>query len=136
MLGRCLMNVPIIRKIKMAVRLLFPTYVFERDLLDPNLSEYQGCTQEYFDMLKDEMDTMRVRDPEGRRISNAYTGWQSNDGVERHPTFTKVLNRIERLFIDEVLPFHGYHEGKVSMKIGNSWAKHKRISIMEQTTFT
>lgn len=59
----------------MSVRLLFPTFVFERDLLDPNLDENRGIDQNYLDLLVDTMDGMRRKDPQGRRLSNAYTGW-------------------------------------------------------------
>lgn len=105
----------------MAVRLLFPTFVFHRDLLNPELPEEAGLTEEYVGMLKEEMDAMRKRDPVGRRLSNAYTGWQSNDGCESSPIFQKLINRIERTFYDEVFPFHGLPSG-TSMRVGNCWA--------------
>lgn len=106
----------------MAVRLLFPTYVFHRYLLDVNLPEDRGVDQLYLNLLKDTMDDMRKRDPIGRQISNAYTGWQSNDGCETNPAFVKLLRRIERTFYDEVLPFHGIDENNVKLQIGNCWA--------------
>lgn len=61
----------------MSVRLLFPTLLFEYNLLEEGL-----VTQTYLDELKADMDAMRMKDPVGRQISNAYTGWQSNDGCE------------------------------------------------------
>ena len=51
---------------KMSVRLLFPTYFFSRNMLDPNLDENQGYDLEYNDMLVEEVKAMRKRDPMGR----------------------------------------------------------------------
>ena len=76
----------------MSVSLLFPTPIFSRNFLDPNLAANQGYNEDYAEMLKNEIDTMRRKDPEGRRISNAYTGWQSNDGCESSPIFQKLMN--------------------------------------------
>lgn len=104
----------------MAVELLFPNYVFHRQLTDENLHERQGVSYEYLQSLKDEMDGMRARD-EGRMVSNR-NGWQSNDGCESNPRFQKLMNRITRMFDDEVLPFYGFNNGDVSVQIGNSWA--------------
>ena len=113
----------------MSVRLLFPTYMFHRNLLDENLNENQGYDSEYNQMLIDEIDAMRKRDPKGRQVSNAMApaehlaGWQSKDGCERSPIFEKCMNRISRMFTEEVLPFHGIHkEDGVRMSAGNSWA--------------
>ena len=105
----------------MAVRLLFPTFVFHRNLLDENLPIDRGISHEYLSMLKGEMDAMRRKDPVGRRLSNAYTGWQSHDGCESSPIFTKLINRIQQTFYDEVFPFHGMPTG-TSMRVGNCWA--------------
>jgi len=108
----------------MAVRLLFPTFIFHRNLLQEGLPEDIGFKQEYLDLLAREIDAMRRKDPKGRQISNAYTGWQSNDGCDRHPTFTKLVNRIEKTFSDEVLPFHGItsETHRMKVKVGNMWA--------------
>ena len=114
----------------MAVRLLFPTYVFHRNFLDPNLDESQGYDLEYAEMLVNEVDEMRKRDPMGRNVSNSTSptenyqaGWQSNDGCESNAIFQKCMNRISRFFQDEVLPFHGIHDSSgMRMKAGNSWA--------------
>ena len=105
----------------MAVRLLFPTFIFHRNFLAEGLPEDNALTEEYCGMLKDEMDAMRRRDPIGRRLSNAYTGWQSKDGCESSPIFQKLMNRIQQVFYHEVFPFHGVPEG-TSMKVGNCWA--------------
>ena len=115
---------------KMSVRLLFPHYVFQRNMLDPNLDESQGYDLEYNDMLVEEVKAMRKRDPMGRLVSNSpapgtkhIAGWQSNDGCESSPIFQKCMNRISRFFKDEVLPFHGIHSSHgIKMKAGNSWA--------------
>jgi len=115
----------------MSVRLLFPTYIFHRNFLDPNLNEDQGYDLEYNQMLIDEIDAMRQRDPVGRSVSNASTpseigqgrcGWQSKDGCESSPVFQKCMNRISRMFGDEVLPFFGIPPTQLKMKAGNSWA--------------
>ena len=106
----------------MSVRLLFPTFIFERDLLDPNLDKSRGIDQNYLDLLVETMDGMRRKDPQGRRLSNAYTGWQSHDGCESNPAFQKLMNRIQTMFYDEIWPFHGLDRNKAQMHIGNSWA--------------
>jgi len=108
----------------MAVRLLFPTFVFHRNLLQEGIPEDMGVNQEYLDLLVREIDQMRRKDPKGRQISNAYTGWQSNDGCDSHPSFTKLVNRIEKVFADEVLPFHGItpKTHRMNVKVGNMWA--------------
>ncbi len=115
---------------KMSVRLLFPHYVFQRNMLDPNLDESQGYDLEYNEMLVAEVDAMRKRDPKGRLVSNSpnpatmhRSGWQSNDGCESSPVFQKCMNRISKFFSDEVLPFHGIQNSNgLKMRPGNSWA--------------
>jgi len=106
----------------MAVRLLFPNFVFEKNLLDHNLDKRRGVSREYLKQCADAMDGMRRKDPEGRRVSNAYTGWQSNDGCESNPILQQLMRKIEQVFKDEVLPFHGIDQTKASIHIGNSWA--------------
>ena len=81
----------------MAVRLLFPTLLFHRNLLQEDLDESRGLTQSYMTHLVEEMDSMRRRDPKGRQVSNQYIGWQSHDGCEKSPAFTKCMNRIVKL---------------------------------------
>ena len=106
----------------MAVRLIFPTHIFHRNFTHETLGEDRGFSKEYCIMLRDEMDAMRRRDPIGRQLSNQYTGWQSNDGCERNPTFQKCMNKINQFFIDEVIPFHGLNPNLVKLDINNSWA--------------
>jgi len=108
----------------MAVRLLFPYFVFHRNLLQEELPEGRGINQDYLDLLVRTIDEMRRKDPEGRQISNAYTGWQSNDGCDSNPTFIKLCKAIENLFNDEVKPFHGITTPEYNMrvKVGNMWA--------------
>lgn len=106
----------------MAVRLLFPTYLFHRNLLQEGVDESRVLTESYMAHLVEDMDSMRRRDPKGRQVSNQYTGWQSHDGVEKSPAFTKCMNRILALFNDEVLPFHGLDTKNARVSIGNSWA--------------
>ena len=105
----------------MAVKLLFPSYIFHRNFTQEGLPEDRGFSKEYCLMLRDEMDAMRRRDPIGRQLSNQYTGWQSHDGCERNPTFQKCMNRIEQFFIDEVMPFHGLNPSECKLNINNSW---------------
>lgn len=102
------------------VKLLFPTPIFVRDLLDDKLHDRQKVDADYMLELKQAMDAMRKQDPVGRRVSNQYTGWQSNDGINTHPTFTKLFNRIGRLFEEEVVPYYG-GTGKFIHRMGNSW---------------
>ena len=45
----------------MSVRLLFPTFVFERNLLDPNLPEDRGLSQQYMEQLVRECNAMREK---------------------------------------------------------------------------
>jgi len=106
----------------MAVRLLFPTYLFHRDITHENLGEKQGVSKEYMGMLRYEMDAMRRRDPIGIQLSNQYTGWQSNDAVENNPVFQKCMNRIITMFNEEVLAFHGLNPSQAKLTISNSWA--------------
>lgn len=107
----------------MSVRLLFPLTIFERDMLrDERLTPRQGVTEEYLKQLKDEMDKMREKDPMGRRVSNAYTGWQSNDSVETNQVFAPLMRKIKSVFDEEVFPYHGLDLGVVQMSMGNCWA--------------
>tara|TARA_B100000497_G_C7615346_1_gene369548 strand:+ start:137 stop:835 length:699 start_codon:yes stop_codon:yes gene_type:complete len=104
----------------MAVRLMFPTYVFHRNML--NAGETRGFSKDYLVLLQTEIDSMRRNDPKGRQISNQYTGWQSNDGCESSPIFQKLMNEIVHTFNDEVLPFNGLNPKTAVVSIGNSWA--------------
>lgn len=106
----------------MSVRLLFPLTVFERDMLrDETLSPRQGVTEEYLLELRNEMDRMRQQDPQGRRVSNAYTGWQSNDSVETNNVFAPLMRKIKAVFDEEVFPYHGIDMGVCQMTMGNCW---------------
>jgi uncharacterized protein (TIGR02466 family) len=100
----------------MSVRLLFPTHLFEFNILDEGL-----VTEEYLLSLKADMDAQRRKDPVGRKISNAYTGWQSNDGVEKIPAWGKLMRIIKDKYNHEVLPWMGVNQN-ASVKIGNAWA--------------
>ena len=101
----------------MSVRLLFPTVIFEYNLLEEGL-----VTQTYLDELKADMDGMRRQDPVGRQISNAYTGWQSNDGVNERPIFQSLLNGVETVFDNEVFPFYmGKESEDCKLHHGNYW---------------
>jgi len=104
----------------MAVRLLFPSFLFHRNLLD--CGENRGFKEDYLNLLTTEIDNMRRQDPQGRRVSNQYTGWQSNDGCESSPIFQKLMNEIVHTFNDEVLPFNGLDPSKSIVSISNSWA--------------
>jgi uncharacterized protein (TIGR02466 family) len=104
----------------MAVRLMFPTFIFHRNML--NAGENRGFAKDYLVLLQTEIDSMRRNDPKGRQISNQYTGWQSNDGCESSPIFQKLMNEIIITFNDEVLPFNGLNPHTAKVSIGNSWA--------------
>jgi len=105
----------------MTVRLAFPTYVFERNLLDVDKYGPDSVTSEYLVTLRDEMNAMRAKDPKGRQISNRYTGWQSHDGIEKHPAFTKIIRCIESALRDEVQQFFRVHPADAQLKIDNTW---------------
>ena len=85
----------------MSVRLLFPTLLFEYNLLDEGL-----ITETYLQELRADMNGMRKKDPEGRNVSNRYSGWQSNDGVNQRPAWNKIQRVIKNKLNDEVL--HSY----------------------------
>lgn len=107
---------------KMAVKHLFPQIVFIRDLLDPSLEE-NGIDDNYARLLKRTIDEMRSVDPKGRKISNAYTGWQSVDGCDGHPAFQKLMRCIKQTFYDEVWPYWGLEKKKGHfVDLHNSWA--------------
>tara|TARA_Y100000593_G_scaffold12786_1_gene23697 strand:+ start:33770 stop:34444 length:675 start_codon:yes stop_codon:yes gene_type:complete len=101
----------------MSVRLLFPTLLFEYNLLEEGI-----VTETYLQELKADMDGMRRKDPVGRQISNAYTGWQSNDGVEKRPAWTKMMRVLKDKFNNDVLGFHAIDRSKIQIDIGNVWA--------------
>jgi len=105
----------------MSVRLIFPTTLFHRNFLQENMPESRGVDRNYLQMLVDEMDAMRRRDPKGRMFSNQYTGWQSHDGCEKNPIFQKCMNRIITFYNDEVLPYHGLDPSVAELWITNSW---------------
>ena len=99
------------------IRLLFP-YV----CIEDNLLETGQLDQEYIDLLKNEIDSMRKKDPVGRKISNQYTGLQSNDGCESSPIFTKLIRMINYKFNTELLNWTGHNSNQVQLNISNSWA--------------
>lgn len=100
----------------MTVRALFPTYLFEYNLIDLGF-----VNEEYLDRLKDELDKMMERDPTGRFVSN-NGGWQSNDGCESNSNFTRLIRSINRLTQTELLKFFGLSPSDVQLTMGNCWA--------------
>jgi len=105
------------------IRYLFPTIIFQRTLTCKySMGDDLVLDDTYMKMLKDEMDAMRRRDPVGRQISNAYTGWQSNDGVDNNPVFQKLMNRITTIFHQEVWPFYGIDPHNMQFQMGNCWS--------------
>ena len=100
------------------LRLLFPYPVFQVDFFESNTP--YSCTNGYFEQLKDTIDDMRLKDPMGRKISN--TGWQSNDGCERHPAFQQLMRKIKTIFDGDVLPYFGLDTSKAQMVMGTAWA--------------
>ncbi len=87
----------------MAIRLCFPTVTVEKSYLHKKEDFVPGMTPEYFDMLKNEIDAMRMRDPQGRKRSNAGHGWQSNDGIDTSPIFTQAMREIKKVVGRELL---------------------------------
>ena len=88
----------------MRIKLVFPTVTVEKSYLHKEIDFKKGMTAEYFDMCK-EIDAMRVRDPQGRRRSNAGHGWQSNDGIDDSPIFNKLMREIKRVVSHELMPY-------------------------------
>ena len=78
------------------IKLCFPTVTVAKSYLHKEIDFKKGMTAEYFDMCKKEIDAMRVRDPQGRKRSNAGHGWQSNDGIDTSPIFTRCMREIRR----------------------------------------
>lgn len=101
----------------MAVRLLFPTILFEYNILEEGL-----VSESYLQELKADIDGMRAKDPVGRQISNAYSGWQSNDGVETRPAWVKMMRVIKDKMNQDVIPFNGVDPRKIQLSVGNAWA--------------
>lgn len=99
---------------------LFPAYLFHKNLLD-EVDPRRGITEDYLKDLKKTMSQMRSDDPTGRKISNAYTGWQSNDGCESHPVFAPLIRKIKQYVEDEVLPFYKLSAGDLQLTVGNMW---------------
>ena len=91
----------------MSVHLLFPNFVFTREFCGKDDALEPSMTYEYFDSLKQEIDGMRKRDPVGRQVSNASSGWQSIDGCDTNPMFIKAMRAIRRTVDNEMMPFLG-----------------------------
>ena len=104
----------------MAFRLFAPSIICEKHFLTERDS-VAGITPEYFEMLKNEMDAMRERDPKGRHRSNQGHGWQSNDGIDTNPIFSKLIRLIRRTMADEVMPYLGALQGTAETKMHNAW---------------
>jgi len=106
----------------MSVRLMYPIYLFHKSYLHNERDMNSQMTEEYFGLLKDEMDAIRQRD-RGRFLSNQEpTSWQSNDGLETNPIFIGAIRQIQREVRDEVMPFLGAKDGGFDIEFHNSWA--------------
>jgi len=106
-------------EITMPVKHLFPQPIFMFDLLD----EKYGMDESYFKQLQREINEIRKNDPIGRRVSNADTGWQSNDGIDKHPAFIKLWNGVQTAVYDEIWPYWGLCKSKGHiLDLHNSWA--------------
>ena len=105
----------------MSVQLMFPKFVFTRNFLGRDSHKEPSMTAEYFDILKNDIDAMRVRDPIGRQVSNTG-GWQSKDGCESSPAFVKCMRAITRTVRDEMMPFLGLQPKTFRIEMHNSWA--------------
>ena len=106
----------------MAIKLFSPAVIGIREWLANPDHKVEGLTPEYFHMLKEEMDAMRSRDPEGRTRSNKGLGWQSNDGVDTNPIFNKLLRQIKRTVSEEIMGYCGYQKDSAECVMHNSWA--------------
>lgn len=99
---------------------LFPAHLFHKNLLE-EVDPRRGVTEEYLHELKEAMSQMRSDDPSGRKVSNAYTGWQSNDGCESNPTFAPLVRKIKQYIEDEILPFYKISAGDIQLSVSNMW---------------
>jgi uncharacterized protein (TIGR02466 family) len=106
----------------MAIRLFSPTVILFKEYLTSEIDKTPGLTPEYFGMLKDEIDAMRKRDPQGRRRSNQGHGWQSNDGIDTSPIFQKAMKHLKRNMEKELMGYMGYRPGTTRCVLHNSWA--------------
>ncbi len=105
----------------MAIKLFSPAVVVVRRWLDEPDDKVEGLTPEYFALLKNEMDAMRTRDPQGRKRSNAGSGWQSNDGIDNNPIFNKLMRNIKKMAQNELLGFCGFKPGQGQIDQHNAW---------------
>ena len=106
----------------MAIKLFSPAVIVVREWLCNPEDKIEGLTPEYFNMLKEEIDAMRTRDPEGRTRSNKGHGWQSNDGIDNNPIFNKLMRQIKRTIQDELLGYCGFEPGSSVVNMHNAWA--------------
>ena len=105
----------------MAVRLMHPTYLFHSSFLHEPRDKCSTMTEEYFGLLRDEMDAIRKRD-KGRKISNQEsTSWQSNDGIDQNPIFIGAIRQIKRKVRDEMMPFLGASKDSFDIHFHNAW---------------
>ena len=106
----------------MSVRLMYPIYLFHKSYLHNEKDMNSQMTEEYFGLLKNEMDAIRNRD-RGRFLSNQETtSWQSNDGLETNPIFIGAIRQIQREVRDEVMPYLGAKPDSFDIEFHNSWA--------------
>ena len=63
---------------------------------------------------------MERDDGAGRKVSN-QNGWQSNDGIDRHPTFVKMMRGVKRLITQEMMPMLGVKDNAYQIDMHNSW---------------
>ena len=106
----------------MSVRLMYPIYLFQKSYLHNEKDMNSQMTEEYFGLLKNEMDAIRNRD-RGRFLSNQETtSWQSNDGLETNPIFIGAIRQIQREVRDEVMPYLGAKPDSFDIEFHNSWA--------------
>jgi len=104
------------------IRHAFPTIMVEKSYLHKERDFRRGLTPEYFDLCKQEIDAMRFRDPVGRKRSNAGHGWQSNDGIDTSPIFTRCMREIRRVVSHELMTYLGAEKGTAECIMHNSWA--------------
>lgn len=105
----------------MSVSLLFPAYVFERQLLGKDKFLNPNIDAEYFNILKNEIDFIRKKDPVGRKLSNTG-GWQSKEGLLSNPVFNTAFQSIKDMITTEMMPFLGSRKACVVVYFQNAWA--------------
>ena len=75
----------------MAVRLMYPTYLFHTSFLHEPRDKCSTMTEEYFGLLRNEMDAIRKRDKGRSYLSKK--GYQSDPILWKEKVFESLLEK-------------------------------------------